>query len=187
MNHEEWSNKIENGHHLYTSDLAALEKTGLKFDISMPVTYIWSVKTCAISPSRDILCRDMITFYQTLIDWLYMGEDARLMDPAAIPDILVIPQYLYQCDCFTNGISIEFEIRPKFVVLWFKIYSTITTKLCTHHDYLTVVTCAKYRCDRSNIFPIRALHFFSSNFEFNRNTISRMGARYMPVVTRVVA
>ena len=26
--------------------------------------------------------------------------------------------------CPTNDISIEFEIRPKFAVLWFKIYST---------------------------------------------------------------
>ena len=24
----------------------------------------------------------------------------------------------------TNGISIEFEIRPKFAVLWFKMFST---------------------------------------------------------------
>ena len=24
----------------------------------------------------------------------------------------------------TNGISIEFEIRPKYAVLWFKMYST---------------------------------------------------------------
>ena len=30
----------------------------------------------------------------------------------------------------TNDISIEFEIRPKFAVLWFKIYST------DHHEIL---------------------------------------------------
>ena len=141
INHEEWSNKIENRRiHIYTSDLSALEKTGLKFGISMPVTYIWSVKTCPISPSRDILCRDMIKFYQALIDWLYMGEDARLMDTAAIPDILVIPQYLCQCARLTNGISIEFENRPKFVVFWFKIYSTDhneivhTSRQCNSRD-----------------------------------------------------
>ena len=30
----------------------------------------------------------------------------------------------------TNDISIEFEIRPKFAVLWFKMYST------DHNDIL---------------------------------------------------
>ena len=31
----------------------------------------------------------------------------------------------------------------------------ITTIFCTRHDSVTVVTCAKYRCDRSNIFETR--------------------------------
>ena len=32
----------------------------------------------------------------------------------------------------------------------------ITTIFCTRHDSVTVVTCAKYRCDRSSIFETRA-------------------------------
>ena len=36
----------------------------------------------------------------------------------------------------------------------------ITTIFCTHHDSVTVVTCAKYRCDRSNIFETRPLWIF---------------------------
>ena len=29
---------------------------------------------------------------------------------------------------------------------------SITTKFCTHHDSMTVVKCAKFRCDRLSIF-----------------------------------
>ena len=33
----------------------------------------------------------------------------------------------------------------------------ITTKFCTRHDSVTVVTCAKFRCDWLSLFEIRAL------------------------------
>ena len=36
----------------------------------------------------------------------------------------------------------------------------ITTIFCTRHDSVTVVTCAKYRCDRSSIFQTRAFWIF---------------------------
>ena len=36
----------------------------------------------------------------------------------------------------------------------------ITTIFCTRHDSATVVTCAKYRCDRSSIFETRAFWIF---------------------------
>ena len=36
----------------------------------------------------------------------------------------------------------------------------ITTIFCTRHDSVTVVTCAKYRCDRSNIYKTRAFWIF---------------------------
>ena len=49
----------------------------------------------------------------------------------------------------------------------------ITTIFCTRHDSVTVVTCAKYRCDRSNIFETRA---FWSFIEFDRNMLSGTGA-----------
>ena len=36
----------------------------------------------------------------------------------------------------------------------------ITTIFCTRHDSVTVVTCAKYRCDRSSILETRAFWIF---------------------------
>ena len=33
----------------------------------------------------------------------------------------------------------------------------IMTKCCTRHDSVTVVTCAKFRCDRQSVFETRAL------------------------------
>ena len=36
----------------------------------------------------------------------------------------------------------------------------ITTIFCTRHDSVTVVTCAKYRCDRSSVFDTRAFWIF---------------------------
>ena len=36
----------------------------------------------------------------------------------------------------------------------------ITTIFCTRHDSVTVVTCAKYRCDRLSIFETRAFWIF---------------------------
>ena len=36
----------------------------------------------------------------------------------------------------------------------------ITTIFCTRHDSVTVVTCAKYRCDRSSTFETRAFWIF---------------------------
>ena len=36
----------------------------------------------------------------------------------------------------------------------------ITKIFCTRHDSFTVVTCAKYRCDRSGIFKTRAFWIF---------------------------
>ena len=36
----------------------------------------------------------------------------------------------------------------------------ITAIFCTRHDSVTVVTCAKYRCDRSSIFETKAFWIF---------------------------
>ena len=51
----------------------------------------------------------------------------------------------------TNDISMEFEIRPNFAVLWFKKCSTDNKKIA-HVTTVTVVTCAKFRCDWLSIF-----------------------------------
>ena len=50
----------------------------------------------------------------------------------------------------SNDIAIEFEIRPKFAVLWFKTRCTDHHEICTRHDSVTVVTCVQFCCDRSS-------------------------------------
>ena len=52
----------------------------------------------------------------------------------------------------------------------------ITTKLCTCHDSVTVVTCAKYHCDRLRTFQIRALQILIE-FRIRSNTVGGTGAR----------
>ena len=42
----------------------------------------------------------------------------------------------------------------------FKYIRPITTIFCTRHDSDTVVTCAKYRCDRPRIFYTRVFWIF---------------------------
>ena len=42
----------------------------------------------------------------------------------------------------------------------FKYTQPITTIFCTRHDSDTVVTCAKYRCDRQRIFYTRVVWIF---------------------------
>ena len=56
----------------------------------------------------------------------------------------------------------------------------ITTIFCTRHDSVTVVTCAKYRCDR-RVYSKLEHSEFSSNFKFNRNMLSGTGARSLSV------
>ena len=52
----------------------------------------------------------------------------------------------------TNDISIEFEIRPNLQCYGLKYTVQITTKFCTRHDSINVVTCAKFCCDRLSTF-----------------------------------
>ena len=49
-----------------------------------------------------------------------------------------------------NAISIEFDQNLQYSGL--KCSLPITTKFCTRHDSVTVVTCAKFSCDRLSVF-----------------------------------
>ena len=70
-------------------------------------------------------------------------------------------QFLLSSDvCPIDGISIAFISRSKLGVLRCKICSLITAKFCTCHDSVTVVTCAKFRCDQLNMLWTRALQNF---------------------------
>ena len=55
----------------------------------------------------------------------------------------------------------RFRSNSKFDHIWqcsgFKCALPITTKFCTCYDSVTVVTCAKFRCDWLSIFQTRAL------------------------------
>ena len=80
---------------------------------------------------------------------------------------LILEAYSYlQCDMITTGgrpgarstndISIEFNQNLQCSGLKYTL--PITTKFCTRHDSVTIVTGAKFRCDWLNIFQTRALH-----------------------------
>ena len=59
--------------------------------------------------------------------------------------------------CATNFISNEFDLRPKWTVLWLKCTLPITLKFCKCYDSITAVAFAKLMCQRLSIFWIRAL------------------------------
>ena len=66
---------------------------------------------------------------------------------------------------FENSECSSFEYTPP-----------ITTIFCTRHDSDTVVTCAKYRCDRPRIYVTPECYEFSPNIEFDRNMLCGTGA-----------
>ena len=78
----------------------------------------------------------------------------------------------------TNGISIEFEIRPKFAVIWFRMYST------DHNEILR--TSRQCNCNCRDVCKISLWSvehilswntpLFLTNFEFDRNIDSGTGA-----------
>ena len=76
----------------------------------------------------------------------------------------------------TSDISIEFEIRLKFALLWFEIYSTDHNDI--FHTY-TVVMYTKFRWDRLCILKLEDSKFWS-NLEFDWNTVSGTGASWSP-------
>ena len=68
--------------------------------------------------------------------------------------------------CPTNDISIELEIQRRFAMFLFTTYSANHNKIL---HCLTVVTCAKFLCDRFCIFQTRALQILIEFWLFNGN------------------
>ena len=68
----------------------------------------------------------------------------------------------------------KFEQNLKFFGL--KYTQLITTNFGTCHDNVTVVTCAKFHCDRPNMLWTRALQI-SLNFQLARDIVSGTGVR----------
>ena len=82
-------------------------------------------------------------FYGNLVN--YHAKSHDMMDQAPVP--LSIFRSNSKFDENSKHSSVKYT-RP------------ITTIFCTRHDSVTVVTCAKYRCDRSCIFDTRAFWIF---------------------------
>ena len=72
----------------------------------------------------------------------------------------------------TNGISIEFEIRPKFPLSWFKMYSTNHNKIL--HMSRQCNCCDM--CKMSLWSAKQILNKSTPNFELNRNIDNGTGA-----------
>ena len=68
------------------------------------------------------------------------------------PDLVPVPLSIFRSnskfDENSERSSFKYTTRP------------ITTIFCTRHDSDTVVTCAKYRCDRPRIFDTRVFWIF---------------------------
>ena len=79
--------------------------------------------------------------------------------------------------CPTNNISIKFEIQPKFgsALVWnlfnrsqqhFAHVTTVILSWCVQNFVVyTIVTCAKFGCDRWSTFKLEHCNFWS-NFKF---------------------
>ena len=89
--------------------------------------------------------------------WFYHDHD-RSGRSAMIGNIG--KEWSAQCDLAPVPLT-RFRSNSKFDHIWqcsgFKCALLITTKFCTCHDSVTVVTCAKFRCDWWSIFQTRAL------------------------------
>ena len=67
-----------------------------------------------------------------------------------IPKIAMsrVPFWLRSGARLTNDVSIEFEIRPKCALLWFKTHSTCRSEILHTSRHWIAVTCAKFICGR---------------------------------------
>ena len=87
---------------------------------------------------------------------------------------------IFMCSCQAPFPLTIFRSNLKFYqnMQWSSLKCTlpITTTFCTRHDSVTVVTCEKLRCDRYTHFKLGHSKSWS-NFEFDRNIVSRTGAR----------
>ena len=114
------------------------------------------------SPNKGPVTRKMFPFDDFIMNPSGTESHVKRRPPGARP---------------TNDIWIEFKIRPKFQVMLFKMYST------DHNEVLHT----SWQCNCRNVCKIslgsvdcilNLSTVFLLNFEFDRNTVSRTGARY---------
>ena len=129
------------------------------------------VENCSYSEStcRSVQCVIPFIWCQTVFRRTGHGRVIKTLDIR-----VGIVTYLFQApvplSIFRSNSKFDENSKHSSV----KYTRPITTIFCTRHDSVTVVTCAKYRCDRSSIFETRAFWIF---IEFDRNMLSGTGAR----------
>ena len=79
----------------------------------------------------------------------------------------------------TNGIAIKIKIQSKFGVFWFKMYPNDHNKTLhmSHVQNFIVISWIGYEQDH---------YKFSLNFEFDRNIISKTGAKLICMINTVM-
>ena len=110
---------------------------GFTYDWGVPV-YLWGMSYLQVlSTHVCVLFRVQCLFNE----WIGTISNAQFLWSPTLEPLT----WLHAGAGPTNDISIEFETRPKFAVLWFKCTLPITTKLCNCRDVckilLWLVTC----------------------------------------------
>ena len=123
-------------------------------------TVAWVIKTFPIGTSNSMACNPaLIISPQVQLGLLFHLLCLSISNPLPGSHL-------------TNDVSIEFQIRPKFEVLWFEMYSTNHNETlhtwCVHN--FVVIGWEYFKLQHSK---------FLSNFEFDWNYISGTGARWV--------
>ena len=82
---------------------------------------------------------------------LYLAKPIKSWWPQPFGDMAPVPLSIFRSNSKFDENSKHSSVRYT---------RPITTIFCTHHDSVTVVTCAKYRCDRSYTFYTRVFWIF---------------------------
>ena len=115
--------------------------------------------------------KSMSTFYTVLSRGEWATQDGSCLTPVVLNIIL---GNVKVCTHFRSFLNTEMVQAPVPLSIFrsnskfdenserssFKYTGPITTIFCSRHDSDTVVTCAKYRCDRPCIFYTRVLWIF---------------------------
>ena len=109
---------------------------------------VWVTKQALINfATKNILLKMHVMSMESYSDLKFLSTMVPDHDQAPVP--LSIFRSNSKFDENSKHSSVKYT-RP------------ITTIFCTRHDSVTVVTCAKYRCDRSSIFYTRVFWIFET-------------------------
>ena len=119
----------------------------------------------------------IICHRKVILFWLYICKMIRMI----LYEIWLFGSVTWQTAILAPIPLTVFRSNSKFGQILehsgLKFAQPITMKFCTHHDSYTVVTCAKFHCDRPIYFE-QEHYKVSLNFEFDGNIVSGMGTCY---------